>query len=207
MWVSFWSGEVKWPHVDVYSVLSIYMYTCAPWFNNYVLQSSLIVNISHIAHPATLPEGALRLGSKSISSSGYVSGRVEIWHSGSWGTICNRAWSNNDGTVACQQMGYAGRDWRGLIHSFSGGSGPVHAQYLYCSTSYEWITQCFSSWGSTCSHSQDVGVYCESKSKLTFLNVCVSTSLWCLQPYVALQTMYDTEFQHDHLEDDIIYYT
>ena len=64
-------------------------------------------------------------------------------------------------------MGYAGRDSRGLIYSFSGGSGPVHAQYLYCSTSYEWITQCFNSWGSTCSHSRDVGVYCESKCKLT----------------------------------------
>ena len=129
-------------------------------------------------HTATLAEGALRLGSKYISSSGYISGRVEIWHAGSWGTICNRAWSNNDGTVACQQMGYAGRDYRGLIHSFSGGSGPVHAQNLYCSSTYEWITQCFSSWGSSCSHSQDVGVYCESKSISSLEHACVCSHFY-----------------------------
>lgn len=46
MWVIFEAGRWSDTHRDVYYVLSIYMYTCTPWFNNYVLQSSLIVNIS-----------------------------------------------------------------------------------------------------------------------------------------------------------------
>lgn len=133
----------------------------------------MYLSYAPIAQTANLPDGALRLGSKYISSSGYVRGRVEIWRSSSWGTICNRGWSSSDGTVACQQMGYAGMDYRGIISSISGGSGSVHAQYLYCSSSYEWITQCFSSWGSTCSHSRDVGVNCESKNKLTSLEHAV----------------------------------
>ena len=132
------------------------------WPNNRVWHISLDAPFTHTG---TLPDGALRLGSKYISPNGYVRGRVEIWYSGSWGTICNRGWSRSDGLVSCQQMGYAGMDYRGLISTISGGTGSVHAQNLYCSSSYEWITQCFSRWGSTCGHSQDVGVYCESKTK------------------------------------------
>ena len=51
-------------------------------------------------------DGQLRLSS---SMGTAMSGRVEICFNETWGTICDSFWTNDDGKVACRQLGFSKR--------------------------------------------------------------------------------------------------
>ena len=48
-------------------------------------------------------EGRVRL----VGGIGPNSGRLEIFKSGTWGTVCSRHFDQNAANVACRQMGFS----------------------------------------------------------------------------------------------------
>jgi len=90
-------------------------------------------------------------------------GRLEVYHAGEWGTVCDDSFGDTDAGVACQQLGYPfGRVLSSS--SFGDGSGQIWMDDVACSGSESRLEQCaHQGWGHhNCGHSEDVAIQCWS---------------------------------------------
>ena len=49
----------------------------------------------------------IRLVSNTSHIGAQCVGRLEIFHHGQWGTVCNKSWTFEDSLVVCKELGYA----------------------------------------------------------------------------------------------------
>ena len=103
-------------------------------------------------------EGDLRL----VNGPTRNCGRVEIFHDGVWGTICDDRWDYRDADVACRQLGYERHERRYRNAHFGQGEGPIWLESLRCSSRGNAIVECrHDGWGvHDCTHEEDAGVCC-----------------------------------------------
>lgn len=52
-------------------------------------------------------------------------GRVEVYHDGQWGTICDENWGEEAAEVVCKELGYSGAIFAVKKAHFGEGTGPV----------------------------------------------------------------------------------
>ncbi|XP_057700240.1 neurotrypsin [Corythoichthys intestinalis] len=90
-------------------------------------------------------------------------GRVEIYLSGQWGTVCDDGWTDRDAEVVCRQMGYRGQAKARVMAYFGEGTGPIHVDNVKCSGDERSISDCIKQATGThnCRHSEDAGVICD----------------------------------------------
>uniref|UniRef100_A0A1X7UST9 Uncharacterized protein n=1 Tax=Amphimedon queenslandica TaxID=400682 RepID=A0A1X7UST9_AMPQE len=100
-------------------------------------------------------------------------GRVEICIDNTWGTVCDRNWTNASADVVCKQLGY---NTTGAVYSFFGeGNGDIFVNGVNCIGFENTLLQCEHnltslSQGTDCTHQDDVGVIC-------LLSVCYDGQL------------------------------
>uniref|UniRef100_A0A3P8W0X0 Neurotrypsin n=1 Tax=Cynoglossus semilaevis TaxID=244447 RepID=A0A3P8W0X0_CYNSE len=95
-------------------------------------------------------------------------GRVEVFHNGDWGTVCDDHWGQQHAEVVCRQLGYRFEGTNTLVVSdgtFGDSVGLILLDDVQCEGSETSLLDCeHGIWGRTdCSHSEDVGVRCRGR--------------------------------------------
>jgi len=92
-------------------------------------------------------------------------GRLEVYHNGIWGTVCDNGFIDAAARVACLSLSY-GHTGRVIGNQFGAGSGRIWLENVQCNGSMSHITECrHNGWGRhNCSHNDDVAVSCFADS-------------------------------------------
>ena len=109
---------------------------------------------------AALSNGALRLVNTRSTQFG---GRLEVYYSSEWGTVCDDSWGSSDATVACRQMGFVGvTNSDSSLFGSGASSQPIWLDDVACSGSESRLIDCSHAGvgNENCVHSEDVGIIC-----------------------------------------------
>ena len=90
---------------------------------------------------------------------------MEIFHNGSWGTVCDDSWDMNDAQVVCRTLGYPNASSAPRSAYFGQGSGKIWLDDVNCLGNETSIKRCsHNGWNvNNCGHIQDASVICSSK--------------------------------------------
>ncbi|KAJ8254135.1 hypothetical protein COCON_G00207470 [Conger conger] len=124
-------------------------------------------HFSSVANDAVCPSVCSVPGGRPEAGGGKRSseGRVEVYHGGEWGTVCDDGWDMNEAQVVCRQLGFPGAQSVVEGGAYGSGSGTIWLDDLDCKGTESSLSSCtFKGWGVTdCTHSEDAGVICEKK--------------------------------------------
>lgn len=129
--------------------------THANWYSCELSRTLLLI------HFYFFPTAPIRL----VNGANKCQGRVELLHSGRWGTVCDDDWSLTNAEVVCRQLG-CGRAVEATTNAhFGAGSGPIWLDNVVCNGDEPNLPRCQNQGFEVhnCGHNEDAGVVCEGK--------------------------------------------
>ena len=99
---------------------------------------------------------------------GINSGRVEVYHNGQWGTVCDHGWDIDDAKVVCRQLGFPNASYAPHVAAYGQGSDLIWMDDVTCQGDEASLFACtHAGWGvHNCNHSEDASVVCNGTVRL-----------------------------------------
>ncbi|XP_049653044.1 scavenger receptor cysteine-rich type 1 protein M130-like [Accipiter gentilis] len=103
---------------------------------------------------------------RAVGGEGRCSGRVEVWHRGAWGTVCDDSWDMRDAEVACRQLGCGPAVSALHEAAFGMGTGPIWLEQVECRGTELSLQDCWArpGDGGACRHKEDAAVNCSGET-------------------------------------------
>ncbi|TNN82561.1 Deleted in malignant brain tumors 1 protein [Liparis tanakae] len=107
-----------------------------------------------------------------MNGTGRCSGRMEIYHDGQWGTICDDRWGMQEATVVCQELSCGSALSIKYNAHFGRGQGQVWLDDVDCTGHEKSLSDCpHRGFGEhDCDHNEDASVICSVVSPLRLVN-------------------------------------
>uniref|UniRef100_A0A8C4F6B3 Uromodulin n=1 Tax=Dicentrarchus labrax TaxID=13489 RepID=A0A8C4F6B3_DICLA len=123
-------------------------------YGNFYVYKLVQPSTCHLAYCAA--DSPVRL----VNSDNRCSGRVEIFHRGQWGTVCDDAWDLKDANVVCRQLDCGPARSALQAAAFGQGSGPIWLDDVSCFGNESSITDCrHRGFGvHNCGHGEDASI-------------------------------------------------
>eukprot|EP00298_Acanthocystis_sp_HF-20_P017421 c21743_g1_i4.p1 GENE.c21743_g1_i4~~c21743_g1_i4.p1 ORF type:complete len:653 (+),score=316.75 c21743_g1_i4:168-2126(+) len=104
-------------------------------------------------------------------------GRLEVFHEGVWGTICDDQFTIAEANFVCSQLGFS-RGYQPYIAG--GGTGRIWLDDVHCAGNESNIQFCSSrGWGvHDCDHDEDVGVVCTRSGNSKTIRLIGGSGSW-----------------------------
>ncbi|KAK3505776.1 hypothetical protein QTP70_019934, partial [Hemibagrus guttatus] len=109
-----------------------------------------------------------------VGSGGDCAGRLEVFHSGSWGTVCDDSWGIEDAQVVCRQLQCGVALSTHIPAWFGPGTGSIWLNEVECEGNETSLWNCRFQLceEGECGHHEDVGVVCSEFKEIRLTEGC-----------------------------------
>ncbi|XP_062868153.1 scavenger receptor cysteine-rich type 1 protein M130-like [Trichomycterus rosablanca] len=111
---------------------------------------------------------------KLVGSGGDCAGRLEVFHSGSWGTVCGDLWDIKDAQVVCRELQCGVALSTHIPAWFGPGTGSILLNKVECEGNETSLWNCRFKVceENECGHQEDVGVVCSEFKEIRLTGGC-----------------------------------